>query len=160
LQIHRIIKDSIHGRLDSSRIAHYRSILDRVCDDNSAKERRAEEAERDVEKLKKVEYMSEHIGEAFEGLISGITNRGMFVELPNTVEGFVDVSDMLDDYYYFSQEDYAMIGESTDKRYSIGDTLQIRVKKADKMTRMINFGIVYKGEDKFVKGKRKHTHRK
>jgi ribonuclease R len=160
LQIHRIIKDSIHGRLDSFRIAHYRSILDRVCDDNSAKERRAEEAERDVEKLKKVEYMSEHIGEAFEGLISGITNRGMFVELPNTVEGFVDVSDMLDDYYYFSQEDYAMIGESTDKRYSIGDTLQIRVKKADKMTRMINFGIVYKGEDKFVKGKRKHTHRK
>lgn len=160
LQIHRIIKENIHGKLDSGRIEHYSMILDRVCDDNSRKERRAEEAERDVEKLKKVEYMSEHVGECYEGLISGVTNRGMFVELPNTVEGFVNVSDMLDDYYYFSQEDYAMIGESTGKTYAIGDTVQIKVKKTDKMTRSIDFGIVYKGEDKFVKGKRKHSHRK
>ena len=160
LQIHRIIKENIHGKLDSGRIEHYSMILDRVCDDNSRKERRAEEAERDVEKLKKVEYMSEHVGECYEGLISGVTNRGMFVELPNTVEGFVNVSDMLDDYYYFSQEDYAMIGESTGKTYAIGDTVQIKVKKTDKMTRSIDFDIVYKGEDKFVKGKRKHSHRK
>ena len=100
------------------------------------------------------------MGESYEGLISGVTNRGMFVELPNTVEGFVNVSDMLDDYYYFSQEDYAMIGESTGKTYAIGDTVQIKVKKTDKMTRSIDFDIVYKGEDKFVKGKRKHSHRK
>lgn len=160
MQIHRIIKENIHGKLDSGRIEHYSMILDRVCDDNSRKERRAEEAERDVEKLKKVEYMSEHVGECYEGLISGVTNRGMFVELPNTVEGFVNVSDMLDDYYYFSQEDYAMIGESTGKTYAIGDTVQIKVKKTDKMTRSIDFDIVYKGEDKFVKGKRKHSHRK
>ena len=160
LQIHRIIKENIHGKLDSGRIEHYSMILDRVCDDNSRKERRAEEAERDVEKLKKVEYMSAHIGEVYDGFVSGVTNRGMFVELPNTVEGFVNVSDMLDDYYYFSQEDYAMIGESTGKTYAIGDTVQIKVKKTDKMTRSIDFGIVYKGEDKFVKGKRKHSHRK
>lgn len=160
LQIHRIIKDNLHGRLDEARIEHYRMLLDRVAADNSAKERRAEEAERDVEKLKKVEYMSAHIGESYEGIISGVTSRGMFVELPNTVEGFVNVSDMRDDYYYFSQEDYAMIGESTGKRYAIGDSIEIRVKNTDKMTRSIDFCIVYKGEDKFVKGKRKHSHRK
>ena len=84
----------------------------------------------------------------------------MFVELPNTVEGFVNVSDMLDDYYYFSQEEYAMIGESTGKKYSIGDPIRIKVRNTDKMTKAIDFSIVYKGEDIFVKGKRKHSHRK
>lgn len=160
LQIHRIIKENIHGRLDQKRIEHYSMILDRVADDNSRKERRAEEAERDVEKLKKVEYMSAHIGEVYDGFVSGVTNRGMFVELPNTVEGFVNVSDMLDDYYYFPQEDYAMIGEGTGKQYAIGDPIQIKVKSTDKMTKSIDFSIVYKGEDRFVKGKRKHPHRK
>ncbi len=160
LQIHRIIKENIHGKLDSKRIEHYSMILDRVADDNSRKERRAEEAERDVEKLKKVEYMSAHIGEVYDGFVSGVTNRGMFVELPNTVEGFVNVADMRDDYYYFSQEDYAMIGEGTGKQYAIGDPIQIKVKNTDKMTKSIDFSIVYKGEDKFVKGKRKHSHRK
>ena len=160
LQIHRIIKENIHGKLDSKRIEHYSMILDRVADDNSRKERRAEEAERDVEKLKKVEYMSAHIGEVYDGFVSGVTNRGMFVELPNTVEGFVNVADMRDDYYYFSQEDYAMIGEETGNQYAIGDPIQIRVKNTDKMTKSIDFSIVYKGEDKFVKGKRKHSHRK
>ena len=92
--------------------------------------------------------------------MSGVTNRGMFVELPNTVEGFVNVADMRDDYYYFSQEDYAMIGEETGNQYAIGDPIQIRVKNTDKMTKSIDFSIVYKGEDKFVKGKRKHSHRK
>ena len=160
LQIHRIIKENIHGRLDSRRIEHYSMILDRVADDNSRKERRAEEAERDVEKLKKVEYMSAHIGEVYDGFVSGVTNRGMFVELPNTVEGFVNVADMRDDYYCFSQEDYAMIGEDTGKQYAIGDPIQIKVKNTDKMTKSIDFSIVYKGEDTFVKGKRKHSHRK
>ena len=146
--------------LYTRRIEHYSMILDRVADDNSRKERRAEEAERDVEKLKKVEYMSAHIGEVYDGFVSGVTNRGMFVELPNTVEGFVNVADMRDDYYYFSQEDYAMIGEDTGKQYAIGDPIQIKVKNTDKMTKSIDFSIVYKGEDTFVKGKRKHSHRK
>ena len=104
--------------------------------------------------------MSAHIGEVYDGFVSGVTNRGMFVELPNTVEGFVNVADMRDDYYYFSQEDYAMIGEDTGKQYSIGDPIQIKVKNTDKMTKSIDFSIVYKGEDRFVKGKRKHSHRK
>lgn len=159
LQIHRIIKENIHGKLDGKRLEHYSAILDRVSDDNSKKERRAELAEREVEKLKKVEYMSEHIGEVYEGLVSGITNKGMYVELPNTVEGFVSVAYMYDDYYYFSQEEYAMIGEMTKKKYTIGDTVKIKVKKADKMTKTIDFAICYKGDERFVKGKRKHAHR-
>ncbi|MGN0396017.1 MAG: S1 RNA-binding domain-containing protein, partial [Coprococcus sp.] len=139
LQIHRIIKDNIHGRLDDKRISHYEAILDKVADDNSKKERRAEEAEREVEKLKKVEYMSAHKGEIFEGIISGVTSRGIYVELPNTIEGFVNVSNMYDDYYCFSQDEYAMIGEVTGKKYSIGDKVKVKVKGTDKLTRTIDF---------------------
>ncbi len=160
LQIHRIIKDNIHGRLDSRRIEHYEAILGKVSDDNSKKERRAEEAEREVEKLKKVEYMSGHIGEIFEGVISGVTNRGMYVELPNTIEGFVNVSNMYDDYYCFSQDEYAMIGEETGKKYAIGDRIRVKVKETDKLTRTIDFIISHKGDVEVGKGKRKQNHRK
>ena len=164
LQIHRIIKDNIHGRLDDRRLSHYDAILPKVSDDNSRKERRAEEAERQVERLKKVEYMEHHIGEEFEGIISGVINRGIFVELPNTIEGFVDVSTLYDDFYVYSQDEYAMIGESTGKKYSIGDTVKVKVKLADKQSRRIEFVIrsdAKEGDEAgHGKGKRKQTHRK
>ena len=164
LQIHRIIKDNIHGRLDDRRLSHYDTILPKVSDDNSRKERRAEEAERQVERLKKVEYMEHHIGEEFEGIISGVINRGIFVELPNTIEGFVDVSTLYDDFYVYSQDEYAMIGESTGKKYSIGDTVKVKVKLADKQSRRIEFVIrsdAKEGDEAgHGKGKRKQTHRK
>ena len=164
LQIHRIIKDNIHGRLDDRRLSHYDAILPKVCDDNSRKERRAEEAERQVERLKKVEYMEHHIGEEFEGIISGVINRGIFVELPNTIEGFVDVSTLYDDFYVYSQDEYAMIGESTGKKYSIGDTVKVKVKLADKQSRRIEFVIrsdAKEGDETgHGKGKRQQTHRK
>lgn len=160
LQIHRIIKDNIHGRLDNRKIAHYEAILPKVCEDNSHKERRAEMAEREVLKLKKVEYMAAHIGEEFEGVISGVTNRGIFVELPNTVEGFVGVENMYDDFYTYFQDEYAMIGESTGKKYSIGDTVGIKVIKADKLTRSIEFVIVNKEEKANGKRKGKQTYSK
>ena len=164
LQIHRIIKDNIHGRLDDRRLSHYDAILPKVSDDNSRKERRAEEAERQVERLKKVEYMEHHIGEEFEGIISGVINRGIFVELPNTIEGFVDVSTLYDDFYVYSQDEYAMIGESTGKKYSIGDTVKVKVKLADKQSRRIEFVIrsdAKEGDETgHGKGKRKQTHRK
>lgn len=158
LQIHRIIKDNICGRLDEKRIAHYEMILPKVCDDNSKKERRAEDAERQVEKLKKVEYMSKHIGEVFDGIISGVVNKGLFVELPNTVEGFIDVSNLYDDFYIYSQEEYAMIGERTRKRYSIGDNIKVKVISADKQSRRIEFVIASKGERRDGKGKRKQAY--
>jgi ribonuclease R len=158
LQIHRIIKDNIHGRLDDSRIKHYEAILPKVSENNSHKERRAEEAEREVEKLKKVEYMLAHKGEIFEGVISGVINRGIFVELPNTVEGFVNVANLDDDYYLYYQDEYAMIGEETGKKYSIGDSVKIKVIDADKQTKTIEFIIVSERDENSGKRKRKQTY--
>ena len=97
LQIHRIIKENLHGELTDKRISHYKRILPTVADDNSSKERRAEEAERDVIKLKEIEFMSEYIGEEFDGVVSGVTSSYIFVELDNTVEGAVSIAYMNDD---------------------------------------------------------------
>lgn len=100
LQIHRIIKDNLRGRLmREGRTEHYAEILDEVARQSSVCERRADEAERESDKLKKAEYMSYHLGEEFEGIISGVTGWGLYVELPNTVEGLVHVNTLRDDYY-------------------------------------------------------------
>ena len=157
LQIHRIIKENISHGLDEKRREHYNKLLPKVAADNSAKERRAEDAERQVEKLKKIEYMSGHIGERFTGIISGVINKGLFVELPNTVEGFVDVSNMYDDYYYFSEEEYAMIGEATKRKYTIGDEVTVKLIKADKQEQLIEFVIKHEKGEKHGKGKRKQS---
>ena len=147
LQIHRIIKENLHGELDEKRIAHYKRILPTVADDNSHKERRAEEAERFVIKLKEIEYMSEHIGEEFDGVVSGLTSNFIFVELENTVEGAVSVAYMYDDFYYFDEEKYTMIGENSKKRYQLGDKVRIKVLKCDKIKCSIDFAIVDKDSE-------------
>ncbi len=142
LQIHRIIKENLRGELNDKRIKHYQKILPGVADDNSLKERRAEEAEREVIKLKEIEYMSEHIGEEFDGVVSGVTSNYIFVELENTVEGAVSVAYMYDDCYYFAEEEYAMIGENTGKRYQLGDKVRIKVLNCDKIKKNIDFSII------------------
>ena len=142
LQIHRIIKENLHGELSEKRIEHYRHLLPTVANDNSAKERRAEEAERDVIKLKEIEYMSEHIGEEFDGVISGVTSNYIFVELDNTVEGAVSVAYMYDDFYYFNEQEYAMVGEKTKKKYQLGDKVRIKVLKCDKIKKTIDFSLI------------------
>ena len=142
LQIHRIIKENLHGELNEKRISHYRRILPGVSNDNSAKERRAEEAEREVIKLKEIEYMSEHIGEEFDGVISGVTSNYIFVELENTIEGAVSVAYMYDDYYFFDESEYAMIGENSKKKYQLGDKVRIKVLKCDKIKKTIDFSII------------------
>lgn len=142
LQIHRIIKENLRGRLNDKRIAHYENILPGVADEASRLERRAEEAERDTEKMKKVQYMSKHIGEEFEGVISGITQYGMYVELPNTVEGMVHISNLRDDYYRYDEEHYELVGERTGRRYKLGQTVMICVEDTDKLARTIDFSIV------------------
>ncbi len=146
LQIHRIIKENLHGELTEERRKHYRRLLPKVAEDNSIKERRAEEAERDVVKLKEIEYMSEHIGEEFDGIISGFTASNIFVELPNTVEGAVNVSNITDDNYFYHEAEYAMIGERTGRKFSLGDNVRIQVLKCDKVSRMIDFIFVEKEE--------------
>ena len=139
LQIHRIIKENLHGKLDEKRIRHYSKLLPKVAEDNSFKERRAETAERDVEKLKEIEYMSEHIGEEFSGMISGFTSQYIFVELENTIEGAVSVASLDDDFYVYNEEKMEMAGNSTGRRFRLGDKAVVKVVKCDKIDRVIDF---------------------
>lgn len=139
LQIHRIIKENLRGGLSEKRIAHYDKLLMNVSVQSSAMERRADEAERETVKLKKCEYMASHIGETYDGVISGVTNWGLYVELPNTVEGLIRVSDLNDDYYHFDEEHYELYGEMTKKVYKLGQPVRVVVAATDKLARTIDF---------------------
>ena len=110
LQIHRIIKDDLRGRLKEEKIAYYAGMLEDVARQASVTERRAEEAERETDKLKLAEYMLYHIGETFEGVISGVTGWGLYVELPNTIDGLVHISTLEGDYYVFDEQNYRLVG--------------------------------------------------
>lgn len=139
LQIHRIIKEQLRGKMKPERIEHYNEILPEVAKHSSQMERRADEAERETDKLKKAEYMNARIGECFEGVISGITNYGLYVELPDTVEGLVHVSSIPGDYYYYDEAAYEMVGEKTGKRYKLGERITVQVHEVDVMARTIDF---------------------
>lgn len=139
LQIHRILKDEIRGRLNEKRIAHYDAKLETVAKQCSKLERRAEETERETNKLKKAEYMEDHIGETFEGMISGVTAWGMYVELPSTVEGLVHISKLNGDYFYYDEERYELVGEGTGKKYRLGETVTVVVNGVDKIAKTIDF---------------------
>lgn len=147
LQIHRIIKENLHGGIGEKRVRHYDKILTDVATQSSNTERRADEAERETEKLKKVEYMSKRIGQEFEGIISGITNYGMYVELENTVEGMIHVTSLKDDYYFYDGDRYEMIGEKTGRVYKLGEKIKIVVTGADKILRIIDFEPVENYEE-------------
>lgn len=149
LQIHRIIKENIRGNLVSGRISHYNKILPEVADMSSQLERRADESEREVEKMKKAEYMEQFIGESFDGIISGLSSWGMYVELPNTVEGMVRVADIPGDYYYFDEEHYNMVGEHTGKIYKFGSKIRVTVASVDKLLKTIDF-VIAEEEDSSV----------
>lgn len=142
LQIHRIIKDCLRGRMNAKKIEHYERILPEVAKHSSEMERRADEAERETDKLKKVEYMKARLGEVFEGVISGVTAWGMYVELPNTIEGLVHVTSLEDDYYQFSEETYELIGEHTNIHYKLGQTVHVVAVDADEVMRTIDFKLV------------------
>lgn len=141
LQIHRIIKEQLRGKLNEKRIEHYQEILPEVAKHSSEMERRADEAERETDKLKKVEYMEERIGNIYEGVISSITAWGVYVELPNTIEGMIHVSMLPGDYFYYDESSYEMVGQATDKRYKLGERIKIRVNGTDKIARTIDFVI-------------------
>lgn len=147
LQIHRIIKETLRGRMNEGRISHYNGILPEVAAHASQTERRADEAERDVEKMKKAEYMEKHTGECYEGVISGITNWGFYVELANTIEGMVHVANLYDDRYYYREESFDMVGADTGRVYKLGQKVKIRVLGADKRSSEINFEMAEEGEE-------------
>ena len=142
LQIHRIIKEDLRGRLTEERMEHYRKILPETAVQCSDRERIADEAEREVVRLKKAEYMQSHIGEEYEGVISGVTKWGVYVELPNTVEGLVHVADMRDDHYEFLEQSYELCGQHTGRTFKLGQTVTVRVTNADRLQRTVNFEII------------------
>ena len=141
LQIHRIIKEQLKGELTEERIGHYQGILPEVAKHSSETERRADEAERETDKLKKVEYMESRLGEVFEGVVSGVTGWGIYVELPNTVEGLIHVSKLPGDYYYYNENTYEMVGEATGRTFKLGMSLRVRVDGCDRFDRTIDFSL-------------------
>ena len=141
LQIHRIIKDSLRGRLNEKKSGHYRDILPEVAKHSSETERRADEAERETDKLKKVEYMEAHIGETCEGVVSGVTRWGIYVELSNTVEGMVHISKIPGDYYIYIEDRNEVVGTGTGRAYRLGMPVKIRVADCNRIMRTIDFDI-------------------
>lgn len=142
LQIHRIIKEDLRGELKERRIEHYRNLLPAVAERSSTLERRADEAERETDKLKACEWMRQHLDEEFDGVISGVTNYGIYVQLPNTVEGMCAVRLMDGDYFVFREDRYELVGERTGRTYRLGDHVHVRALHADKLTRTIDFQLL------------------
>ncbi len=147
LQIHRIIKEQLRGRLQEERLRHYEEKLPEVAKHSSKMERRAEEAERETDKLKKAEYMEERIGEIYEGVISGITQWGIYVELQNTIEGLIHVSALPGDYFIYDESTYEMVGKETGVTYKLGQKLKVRVRNVDRLLKTIDFEIPWEEEE-------------
>ena len=141
LQIHRIIKDCLRGRMNAKKAEHYEKILPEVAKHSSEMERRADEAERETDKLKKVQYMKERLGQEFAGVISGVTAWGFYVELPNTIEGLVHVTSLDGDYFNFSEETYELIGEHTNIHYKLGQAVTVIAADVDEVMRTIDFRL-------------------
>ena len=127
LMIHRIIKAVLHHGVDGKLTRHFAKAASEAAELSSAAERKAIEAEREVEKMKKAEYMSYHVGEVFDGIISGVTGFGLYVQLENTIEGLVRIDSLYDDYYDYDAEKYALKGRRNGKTYKLGDTARIFV---------------------------------
>ncbi|MBQ4347713.1 MAG: ribonuclease R [Firmicutes bacterium] len=144
LQIHRIIKENINVMLDDERRAYLDKVMPFVAKHSSVQERTADEAERETDKLKKAEFMMDKIGEIFEGMISGLTNKGIFVELPNTVEGFIALERMDDDRYEFDGKTMTLKGTSKGKTFHLGDRIRVKVEAASTETRRVDFSIAKK----------------
>lgn len=142
LVIHRIIKDYLKGNLTGDRLARLEKVLPEIADHTSMTERRAEDAEREVDDLKKAQYMAERIGEEYTGIVSSVTSFGLFVQLENTIEGLVHFNNMDDDFYRFDEENYYIIGERTNRIYRLGDEVRIEVIGADVGKRNIDFRLI------------------
>ncbi len=141
LVVHRIVKDILHGDLNEKKINRYNAVLDEICKQCSKTERRADEAERAVNKLKKAQYMERHIGEVFEGNISGLTKYGMYVELPNTIEGMIRISKIPGDYFEYDDKKMIMYGLKSDIVYKLCQSVKVRVEDVDIHLGTIDFEL-------------------
>jgi ribonuclease R len=170
LIVHRLIRTYlINGQMDEQTQQKWAEKLPDIAEHASDMERRAVEAERETDDLKKTEFMEDKIGMEFDGIISSVTNFGLFVELPNTIEGLVHVSYLTDDYYRYDERHYAMIGERTGKVYRIGDQITVRVVNVNKEERIVDFEIVGmkdrrrkepKSAPVVIEGKKRKNHNK
>lgn len=142
LQIHRIIKENLNGKINDKRRERLAVIVDEAAKQSSEMERLAEDAEREVDDLKKAEYMMDRIGEEYDGIISSVTSFGIFVELSNTIEGLVHITDLDDDYYVYDETHLMLIGERTKNIYRLGDAVKVRCSRVDIDNREIFFDIV------------------
>jgi ribonuclease R len=142
LVVHRVLKETLKGRMKETRADFLRGFVEKAAMQSSERERAADEAEREVEDMKKVEYMADRVGEEFEGIVSGVTAFGMFVELDNGIEGMVRVSYMEDDFYHFDEKSYMLLGERTRKTYRIGDAVRVQVLKANPDDKKLDFTLV------------------
>ena len=148
LQIHRIIKEHLNGKIDDKRATKLTNLVDYASKQSSETERIAQEAEREVDDLKKAEYMLDRIGEEFTGIVSSVTSFGMFIELPNTIEGLVHITALDDDYYVYDESHLCLIGEKTKKIYKLGDTVRVSCCKVDIPNREIFFELLDCEEEK------------
>lgn len=142
LMIHRIIKDVLKYGVSQSLIQHYDELAKVAADLSSKAERQAIEVEREVEKYKKAEYIERYIGEAFPAIISGVTSFGFYAQLDNTIEGLVHMSKLDDDWYDFSESNYALIGENTGRTYQLGDKVDVIVDSVNVSMGEIDFDVV------------------
>ena len=148
LQIHRIMKEHLNNKINKKRQEQLVNIVDYASTQSSERERAADLAERDVKDYYKAVYMEDKVGEEFDGVVSSVTSFGMFIELPNTVEGLSRLANMGDDYYIYDEMTYTIIGERTRKTYRIGDPVRIKVANINVDLREIDFKILYKLEDR------------
>ena len=142
LQIHRIMKEYMDNELDEKRINHYKKILPKIAEKISICERTAIECEREVDDLKKCEYMKDFIGTEYEGIISSITNFGFYVELDNTIEGLVPIRTLKDDYYYFDEMSMKLIGERAKKVFELGQRVRVKLDTVSVELRQIDFQFI------------------
>jgi ribonuclease R len=143
LQIHRIIKEFLNGKLSSRRQDKLGGIVDNASEQSSIMERKAEVAERDIHKFYKCVYMEDKIGQEFEGMISSVTNYGFYVELPDTVEGLVPLEELNDDFYIFNESNLEMVGKGDPGRvFKIGDMVKVKLERVNVEAREITFSIL------------------
>ena len=147
LQIHRIIKEQLNNKLNNKRQDQLAHIVEYASTQSSERERAAELAERDVHDYYKACYMADKVGQQFDGVVSGVTSFGIFVELENTVEGLIRLANMRDDYYIYNQETYSIIGERSKKTFRIGDSVRIEVDNVNVDFKEIDFKLIEKLED-------------
>lgn len=141
LIVHRLIRTYSQDQSDETK-EKWAEALPEIADHSSKMERRSVEAEREVDSMKKAEYMADKIGEEFDGIISSVTKFGIFIELPNTVEGMIHVNELKQDYFHFVENQLALVGERTRQTFKIGQKVRIKVVKSDPETREIDFELL------------------